>query len=88
MDTPCAWVYERIVADAFGLLAGFWFAAALMIMSGVLVALLMDETLPSRRVVHPAWEQEPRFGASRPAMSREPGVREAGSKILMDDIGS
>ncbi len=56
-----------IVADAFGLLAGFWFAAAIMTVSGVLVALLMYETLPSRRVVHPAWEQEPRFGAARPA---------------------
>ncbi len=77
-----------IVADAFGLLAGFWFAAALMIVSGVLVALLMYETLPSRRVVHLAWEQEPRFGASRPAVSREPGAREAGGKILMDDTGS
>ena len=58
-----------IVADAFGLLAGFWFAAAIMTVSGCLVALLMYETLPSRRVVHPAWEQEPPFGAPRPAAS-------------------
>jgi len=43
-----------IVADAFGLLAGFWFSAAIMIASGAVVALLMYETLPSRRVVHPA----------------------------------
>lgn len=62
-----------VIADAFGLLAGFWFAAAIMIVSGLVVALLMYETLPSRRVVHPAWEQEPRFGASRPALSQEPG---------------
>lgn len=55
-----------IIADAFGLLAGFWFAAAIMTASGVLVALLMYETLPSRRVVHLAWERDPRFGASRP----------------------
>ena len=55
-----------IIADAFGLLASFWFAAAIMTVSGCLVALLMYETLPSRRVVHPAWEREPRFGASRP----------------------
>jgi len=56
-----------IVADAFGLLAGFWFAAAIMAVSGLVVALLMYETLPSRRVVHPAWESEPRFGVPRPA---------------------
>ena len=55
-----------IIADAFGLLAGFWFAAAIMTVSGCLVAILMYETLPSKRVVHPAWEQEPPFGASRP----------------------
>jgi MFS family permease len=58
-----------IVADAFGLLAGFWFAAAIMSVSGLVVALLMYETLPSRRVVHPAWEQEPRFGAARPEVT-------------------
>lgn len=40
-----------IIADAFGLLAGFWFAAAIMGVSGLVVALLMYETLPSRRVV-------------------------------------
>jgi MFS family permease len=49
------------VADAFGLLAGFWFAAAIMAVSGLIVALFMYETLPTRRVTHPAWEQEPRF---------------------------
>jgi MFS family permease len=58
-----------IIADAFGLLAGFWFAAAIMTVSGLLVAMLMYETLPSRRVVHPAWEREPPFGASRPEAS-------------------
>jgi MFS family permease len=56
-----------IVADAFGLLAGFWFAATIMTVSGLVVALLMYGTLPSRRVVHLAWEREPRFGAPRPA---------------------
>lgn len=66
-----------MIADAFGLLAGFWFAAAIMAVSGLLVALLMYETLPSRRVVHPAWEQEPPFGAARPAASRNPREREA-----------
>ena len=55
-----------IIADAFGLLASFWFAAAIMTVSGCVVAILMYETLPSRRVVHPAWEQEPRFGAFCP----------------------
>lgn len=44
------------IADAFGLLAGFWFAAAIMAVSGFVVAIFMYETLPSRRVVHPAWE--------------------------------
>lgn len=52
-----------VVADAFGLLAGFWFAAAIMTISGVVVALLMYETLPSRRVVHPRWERNLRSGA-------------------------
>jgi MFS family permease len=49
------------VADAFGLLAGFWFAAAIMTLSGLLVALCMYETLPARRTVHPAWEHDPYF---------------------------
>ncbi len=63
-------------------------AAAIMTVSGLVVALLMYETLPSRCVVHLAWEHEPRFGASRPAVSREPGARAAGGKRLMDDVGS
>lgn len=50
-----------VIADAFGLLAGFWFAAAIMVVSGLIVAVLMYETLPSRRVTHPAWERDPRF---------------------------
>lgn len=49
------------IADAFGLLAGFWFAAVLMLVSGLLVALLMYETLPTRRSVHPAWERTAPF---------------------------
>lgn len=49
------------VADAFGLLTSFWFAAFLMLVSGLLVALLMYETLPTRRSVHPAWEREAPF---------------------------
>jgi len=51
-----------LVADAFGLLAGFWFCAALMAASGLVVALLMYETLPTRRRTHPSWERNPRFG--------------------------
>lgn len=47
-----------LVADAFGLVAGFWFAAALMLISGLLVAIFMYETQPARRRTHPAWEQE------------------------------
>lgn len=77
-----------IVADAFGLLASFWFAAAIMSASGLLVALLMYETLPSRRVVHPAWEQEPRFGASRLVTSEEPGAREGSHTSMTDKPGS
>jgi MFS family permease len=76
-----------IVADAFGLLAGFWFAAAIMAVSGLVVALLMYETLPALRVVYPAWEQEPRFGISRSVVNREPGTQAAGGKRLMDDVG-
>ena len=49
------------IADAFGLLAGFWFAAAIMAVSGLVVALLMYETLPSRRVMQPKWERDVRF---------------------------
>ena len=49
------------VADAFGLLAGFWFAALLMLLSGLLVALFMYETLPTRRTTHPTWERNPHF---------------------------
>ena len=50
-----------IMADAFGLLASFWFAAGVMCLSGLLVALFMYETLPTRRTIHPAWEREPRW---------------------------
>jgi MFS family permease len=49
------------VADRFGLLAGFWFCAAAMALSGLLVATLMYETLPTRRMTHLAWERDPRF---------------------------
>lgn len=48
-----------LVADAFGLLAAFWFAAGIMSLSGFLVAVFMYETLPARRTIHPAWEREP-----------------------------
>ena len=50
-----------IVADAFGLLAGFWFAAAIMTVSGLLVAIFMYETLPDRCVAHHDWEKDIRF---------------------------
>ncbi|HEX9038972.1 MAG TPA: MFS transporter [Ktedonobacterales bacterium] len=50
-----------LVADRFGLLAGFWFCAALMALSGLIVALLMYETQPARRTVHAAWERDPRL---------------------------
>lgn len=50
-----------LVADAFGLLAGFWFAAGIMSLSGLLVAVFMYETLPTRRTIHPAWEREARW---------------------------
>lgn len=50
-----------LVADAFGLLTAFWFAAGMMSLSGLLVAVFMYETLPTRRTIHPAWEREPRW---------------------------
>ncbi|HLJ36289.1 MAG TPA: MFS transporter [Ktedonobacteraceae bacterium] len=50
-----------VVADVFGLLTSFWFAATLMAVSGLIVALLMYETLPTRRTVHPVWEQDARL---------------------------
>lgn len=49
------------MADAFGLLTSFWFVAVLMVVSGLIVAVLMYETLPTRRTVHPAWEQDARL---------------------------
>jgi MFS family permease len=48
-----------IMADAFGLQASFWFAAGVMCLSGLLVAIFMYETLPTRRTIHPTWEREP-----------------------------
>ncbi len=50
-----------LVADGFGLLAGFWFAAALMSLSGLLVAVFMYETLPTKRTMYLAWEREARW---------------------------
>ena len=50
-----------IMADAFGLLASFWFAAGVMCLSGLLVVMFMYETLPTRRTIHPTWEREPRW---------------------------
>ncbi|HUY75526.1 MAG TPA: MFS transporter [Ktedonobacterales bacterium] len=50
------------LADAFGLLAGFWFCAAIMAASGLVVALLMYETLPTLRRTPPTWERDLRFG--------------------------
>jgi len=50
-----------LIADTFGLLAAFWFAAGIMSLSGLLVAMFMYETLPTRRTIHPAWEREPQW---------------------------
>jgi len=49
------------MADAFGLLTSFWFVAALMAVSSLIVAVLMYETLPTRRTVHPSWERDARL---------------------------
>jgi len=49
------------VADAFGLLSSFWFAASMMALSGLIVALFLYETLPTHRQVQPAWQRDPRF---------------------------
>lgn len=48
-----------VVADAFGLGAGFWFVAVLLVASGLTVMALMDETEPQRRHRPPAWERNP-----------------------------
>ncbi|MGH3409390.1 MAG: MFS transporter, partial [Streptosporangiaceae bacterium] len=68
------------VATAFGLAAGFWFVAALLVASGLAVALLMYETDPRRRRHPPAWEQRPELlaGKARPASrhgGHMPGLR-------------
>ena len=46
------------VADVFGLLSSFWFATAIMALSGCIVALLMYETLPARRIAPAARGRE------------------------------
>ncbi len=50
-----------LIADRFGLTTGFWLVIALMAGCGLLVALVMYETQPERRVVFPAWERDPRL---------------------------
>lgn len=53
------------VATGFGLAAGFWFVIALLIASGLGVAVFMYETEPHRRRRAPAWERRPELlGAS------------------------
>lgn len=54
------------VATAFGLAAGFWFVAALLVASGAVVAVLMEETDPRRRRREPAWQRHPELLAGQP----------------------
>lgn len=50
-----------LVADASGLPAGFWATAALLALSGLVVAITMEETAPHLRTAHPAWQQHPQW---------------------------
>jgi MFS family permease len=49
------------VGTAFGLAAGFWLVAALLLASGVTVAIFMGETHPRRRTRASAWEGHPEW---------------------------
>ncbi len=50
-----------LVADAFGLRAGFWFTAAMLVVSGGVVALVMEETETRLRTAALAWERHPEW---------------------------
>ena len=51
-----------LISDTIGFKYGFYFTAVVMFVSGVIVALYMYETAPSRRKVAPAWNENPAFG--------------------------
>jgi MFS family permease len=47
------------VGTAFGVAAGFWFVAILLVASGLIVAMFMGETHPHRRNRPSSWESHP-----------------------------
>ena len=49
------------VGTLFGLAAGFWFVAALLVASGLIVAIFMRETHPHRRTGALPWEKPPEW---------------------------
>jgi MFS family permease len=49
------------VGTLFGLAAGSWFVAALLVASGLTVAILMQETHPRRRTRKSPWESHPEW---------------------------
>lgn len=49
------------VATVFGLAAGFWFVAALLVASGLTVAIFMHETHPRRSTGASPWESHPEW---------------------------
>ena len=50
-----------VISDYIGFKSGFYFTAAVMFVSGVIVAVCMYETAPSRRTVVPRWQGNPAF---------------------------
>jgi len=50
-----------LISDVFGFKYGFYFTAAVMFLSGAIVARWMYETAPDRRKVEPRWYEDPTF---------------------------
>ena len=79
------------LADLFGVTWAIGVIGALTVLSGVLAQTVMSETLPHRQHAQDAateQEREPRFGASAPEASLEPGARAAGDRLMTRDAGS
>ena len=54
-------IFIGLVSDVLRLNYGFYFTAAIMFLSGGVVALVMYETAPARRKLRPGWENAPNF---------------------------
>ena len=50
-----------VISDHVGFKSGFYFTTAIMFVSGLIVAVWMYETAPSRRKVVPRWLEDPTF---------------------------